>query len=78
MFKVSILDVEKTQPIFRDMAVSVVLPSEEGELSVLDFHQPIVCCLKKGLVKIDEKKPIPVKRGIAMMKSSELVVLVKR
>ena len=54
MFRVSILDIEKAQPIFRDIASSVVLPGEEGELSILDFHQPIVCCLKEGMIKVYE------------------------
>lgn len=78
MFRVSILDIEKAQPIFREMATSVVLPAEEGELSILDFHQPIVCCLKEGMIKVDEKEPILIKTGIAGMKGNELSILVQK
>ncbi len=78
MFRALILDIETASVVLREMAASVVLPGEEGEFSVLDFHQPIVSCLKEGVVKIDEKQPIPIKRGIARMEGNELVILVER
>jgi len=78
LFRVSILDIEKAQPIFADMASSVVLPGEEGELSILDFHQPIVCCLKEGTIRVDEKELGPIKTGIAGMRGNELSVLVQK
>lgn len=78
MFRALILDIETASVVLREMASSVVLPGEEGEFSVLDFHQPIVSCLKEGVVKIDEKQSIPIKRGIARMEGNELVVLVEQ
>ncbi|MBU3933422.1 MAG: hypothetical protein KKH11_01995 [Candidatus Omnitrophica bacterium] len=78
MFRVSLLDIQRASLVCREVASCVVLPGEEGEFSVLDFHQPIVSCLKEGVVKIDEKQPVPIKRGIARMEGNELFILVEQ
>ena len=78
MFKVSVLDIKTASTIFRELASIVVLPGEEGELSILDFHQPIISCLKDGMVKIDNITPMVIKSGIASMKDNELVILVEK
>lgn len=77
MFKVVVLDIETASPIFQEIASNVVLPAEEGELSILDFHQSIISCLKEGMIKIDNA-PIAIKKGIAKMQGDELVILVER
>jgi len=76
MFKVSVLDIKTASSIFQEMASSVILPSEEGELSILDFHQPIISSLKDGVIKIDNT-PIAIKGGIARMRGEELTILVE-
>jgi F0F1-type ATP synthase epsilon subunit len=76
MFKVSILDIRTASPVFQELAKCVILPTEEGELSVLDFHQSIISKLKKGVIKAD-REHIPIKNGIAKMQDNELVVLVE-
>ncbi len=78
MFKASIIDIKTAESIFSEMATSVILPGEEGEFSLLDFHQPIISYLKKGAVKIDKRQPILIERGIAKMERNELVVLIER
>ena len=78
MFKLAILDIQTASSIFQELVSMVVLPGEEGEFSILDFHQPIVSCLKKGLIKIDNRPPMAIKGGIAKMKNDELVVLVEK
>ena len=78
MFKVSVLDIKTAEPVFREMASSVILPGEEGEFSILDFHQPLISCLKDGMIKIDEKSPIHIKKGIARMEGNELSILAER
>lgn len=78
MFTVSVLDIQKVSLLFREMASCVVLPGEDGEFSVLDFHQRIVSRLREGAIKIDEKQPIPIKRGIVMMQGSEVAILIER
>ncbi|MDD5128482.1 MAG: hypothetical protein PHO40_02385 [Candidatus Omnitrophica bacterium] len=78
MFKVSVLDIKTASSIFQELVSQVVLPGEEGELSIMDFHQPIISCLKDGLIRIDNTPPIFIKSGIASMQDNELVVLVEK
>lgn len=78
MFKVSVLDIKTASTIFQELVSSVILPGEEGELSILDFHQPIISCLKDGMIKIDNIPPMVIKSGIASMQANELVVLVEK
>jgi len=78
MFKLSVLDIKTASTIFQELVSQVVLPGEEGELSILDFHQPIISCLKDGLIRIDSKPPLVIKNGIASMQDNELVVLVEK
>ena len=77
MFKVTVLDIQRVSVIFQEKASNVILPGEEGELSVLDFHQSIISCLKHGMIKIDNT-PVAIKSGIARMQGEELVVFVER
>jgi F0F1-type ATP synthase epsilon subunit len=78
MFKISVLDIKTASAIFQELVSTVVLPGEEGELSILDFHQPIISCLKDGSIRIDDIAPIAIKSGIASMQDNELVVLVEK
>ncbi|MDP8297384.1 MAG: hypothetical protein RAP41_04285 [Candidatus Orphnella occulta] len=78
MFTVSMLDIKTTATILKEMASCVILPGEEGQLSIMDFHQPIVACLKKGVIKIDQSRSIQIKSGIARMEGNVLSVLVER
>ncbi|MDP8297481.1 MAG: hypothetical protein RAP41_04780 [Candidatus Orphnella occulta] len=78
MFTVSILNIKTTITLLKGMASCVILPGEEGELSIMDFHQPIVACLKEGTVKIDHSDSIRIKKGIARMEGNELSVLVEK
>ncbi|MBN3038725.1 MAG: hypothetical protein JW869_04820 [Candidatus Omnitrophica bacterium] len=78
MFRISVLDVAKTGAVFDDLASCVVLPGEDGEISLLDFHQTIVACLKEGTIRIDNKKPIPIKKGIARAEKNKISVIIER
>lgn len=80
MFQVSILDIKKAMLIFEKLVSGIILPGEEGELSILDFHQPIISRLKKGVIKIDVEEPvfIKIKEGIVGMNGKKLVVLVEK
>lgn len=78
MFKVFVLDIKSALVIFAEMATSVVLPGEEGEFSILDFHQSIVSCLTKGEIRIDKRPAIPIKKGVVRMEKNELSILVER
>ena len=78
MFKLVILDIKTTQLIFQEIVSNVVLPGDDGEISILDFHQPIISCLKNGIIKINSNNSICIKEGIAKMKDNELVLLVEK
>ena len=54
----------------------VVLPGEEGEMSVLDFHQPFLVKLRQGYLKLAGRRTL-IKNGIASMHGDELIVLVE-
>ncbi|MEA3560868.1 MAG: hypothetical protein U9R31_03760 [Candidatus Omnitrophota bacterium] len=78
MFKVFVVDIRSALVILTEMADSVILPREEEEISILDFHQSMVSCLKNGKIRIDKKPPLSIKRGIARMEKNELFILVDR
>jgi F0F1-type ATP synthase epsilon subunit len=69
-------------------AQEVILPGEDGEISVLNFHQSFLSSLLKGAVQItpasrptaesettEAKKMIHLKSGIAIMQNNELTIL---
>jgi F-type H+-transporting ATPase subunit epsilon len=69
--------------IFEGEAREIVLPGEDGEFSVLDFHQPCIYSLRQGRIKIGfkdkklEKQKIFIKKGIARVGLDTLDVLVE-
>ena len=78
MFNVSVLDVKTAAVILKEMVSETILPGAEGELCILDFHQPIIYYLKKGVIRIEPGPSIRIKKGIARMEGNELVVLIER
>jgi len=77
MFEVNVLDITSVSVVFKKNASSVILPGEEGQMTVLDFHQSFIVTLEKGIVKIDNLN-IQVKKGIAAMKDNKLSMLVEK
>ena len=66
------------EEVYSGDAKEVVLPGDEGELSIMDFHQPIVCRLTKGAVRIiahRSVKSIPITDGIAHMEGDTLRIM---
>ena len=49
-FRLEIITPDKAYPV-REI-VSLDVPAEEGRLTILAQHQPFVCCLTGGTVKI--------------------------
>lgn len=78
MFMTSIYDIRTALPFFKEMVSTVVLPGEEGQLSVWDFHQAMLTCLKEGEVVIDNSHSISIKQGVAKMDLNRLVLLVEK
>ena len=59
---------------FDGTATQVVLPGEEGEVTVLDFHAPMLCALTEGDVQIDETY-FPVRSGIARVERNLVTIV---
>jgi len=74
--KVSIFKTNKI--IYKNNAKSVVLPGDDGEVCLGDFHQAFLCCMKKGFIHIDGKFSFLIRHGIAKMWRNELVILVEQ
>ncbi|MBU0709701.1 MAG: hypothetical protein KJ793_03205 [Candidatus Omnitrophica bacterium] len=72
--QISILEAKGT--IWEGNAKEAILPTSEGEMCVLDFHQPFLVKLKKGELHFPGKK-IAIKYGIAFMKGNSLKVFVE-
>lgn len=79
--KVTVLSARKK--FFLGESREVVLPGEEGELSVWDFHQPCIVRLKAGQVKIrigeghEQYQKIPIRCGVLRVDLAGLSVLVE-
>lgn len=79
MFHVLILNAhpESSQNIlFEGQSASVVLPGDEGQFEILDFHKPILSRLKKGFILVDNQKAFRIKSGVAKMDHQRLIAMV--
>jgi len=72
--RVSILEPKKV--VWQGNSKKVILPAREGEMCVLDFHQPFVVRLGKGKI-ISSGGHIPVRDGIAFMRSNTLNIFIQ-
>jgi len=75
------------EKLFDGEAIEVVLPGDDGEFSILDFHQPCIYSLRPGQVKVrlkknkgskGEEKKFTIKLGVAKMEIDKLVILAER
>lgn len=62
------------EQVFEGTAVQVILPGDEGEVSVMDFHAPMLCALGVGDVQIDERR-IAVRRGIVRVARNAVTIV---
>lgn len=69
--RLSILEPKKA--IWQGMAKEVKLPTADGEICVLDFHQSFVVRLVRGNIVFDAMR-VAIKDGVAMMRSNSLTV----
>lgn len=54
------------------------MPAEDGEISVLPHHAPLVTSLKKGVLKIKnetETKEIPIEKGFVYIDGQNTIIL---
>lgn len=74
MFKISIFTMEGL--IYSGTAREVSLPQEEEQLTILDFHHPLIARLTKGEINIDRSKYLNIVDGIAYFNNNELEMMV--
>lgn len=60
---------------FSGTAAQVILPGEEGELSVLSFHAPMLCVLGAGDVYVDRVR-FPIRSGFARVARNAVTILI--
>jgi F0F1-type ATP synthase epsilon subunit len=73
--QVSILSPRET--IWQGKVSDLILPTEDGEMCVLDFHQPFLARLTKGEIRFGGVRTIFVKDGLAHMRGNELNILIE-
>ncbi len=61
--------------IFEGQAPQVVLPSQDGEITVLPHHASLVTILKGGMVRYNNET-LEIKSGFAEVGNNKAVVLV--
>ncbi|MDD2752680.1 MAG: hypothetical protein PHN59_06070 [Candidatus Omnitrophica bacterium] len=71
--------------LFEDQASEVVLPGEDGEFSVWDFHQPCLYSLRRGWLRViprrgskENEYRLLIKRGVAKVDSRSLVIIAEK
>ena len=72
MLRVTLIQANRRR--FAGTAAQVILPGEEGEVAVLNFHAPMLCALGEGDVQIDDAR-FPVRRGIARVDRNIVTVI---
>jgi len=70
------------EKLLEDEAREVILPGEDGEFSVWDFHEPCLYRLRLGKIivklrKEKEERSFPIKRGLAKVDFDRLAALVE-
>ena len=70
--------------IYKGEICQAVMPGRDGEFSVMDFHQPFLYRLRKGIVKIKENdeqlagRLISIKDGLAKFNGNSLLILAEK
>ena len=72
--QVSILEPKKI--VWEGQAKEVRLPAQDGDVCVLDFHQPFLIRLRKGVVRSDKVRTA-IKDGVAFLRSNNLILFVE-
>jgi F-type H+-transporting ATPase subunit epsilon len=77
MFPLKIISLKET--LFDGRAVSVNLPSSEGELTILKDHLPLITALKKGRIKVkdgnNQEHSFEIQRGFLEVNPNKVTIL---
>lgn len=75
MFKTRIVSPEKT--LFSGEAEKVTVSTIDGELTLMEFHQPLISRLSKGNIIIDKKRNFKILDGIVFMSNKGCAIIVE-
>ena len=75
MFKVTLITPK--EQLYIGLALKVILPTQEGQITILDFHQPLLSRLTAGVISVDDRWLFKIKDGIAQMSGLELLGIVE-
>ena len=84
--RASILDAQHT--VFEGVVSEAILPATDGEMCLLDDHEPIFVALTKGHIRLITKvkkftktqstaNTFFIHQGVARMRNNELIILVE-
>lgn len=65
------------EELYVGLALKVVLPTRLGEITILDFHQPILSRLTRGVISIDDRWLFKIKDGVVKMTGFDLTGIVE-
>jgi F0F1-type ATP synthase epsilon subunit len=60
--------------LFDGGATEVILPGEAGDITVLEYHAPLLCALARGDVQVDKAR-FSVRSGIARVERNRMTIL---
>ena len=84
--------VDPWRMVFEGNVEEAILPGQDGEFSVLDFHQPFLYRLRRGTIQlkrsgarpgvrvmggVEAEVRIAIMDGVAKMAANELVILIE-
>lgn len=75
--KIKVID--GREAVYEGEAYMAVMPGRDGEFSILDFHQPILYRLRKGMIKMRDNDGVEtffnIKDGLARFSENSLLIL---
>ncbi len=65
---------------FEGFAREAILPGEDGEFTIWDFHQALIATLRKGNVILNSGEQVPpeifeINQGLVTLERNELMIL---
>lgn len=76
-FPLKIISLKQT--LFDGRAISINLPSSEGELTILKDHLPLIIALKKGEIKVKDENNqehyFEIQKGVLEVNPNKVTIL---
>lgn len=63
--------------LFNDAVNKLFLDGDDSEYEILSFHAHLIGVLRAGRILIDEKKAIPIQKGVVQFYENRCIILVE-